>query len=101
VVYLAQQIHQFRLRGKEFAMQHLGSEDQMQQALDDLLASLSPEERLRGLTPDDLLAGLSPEERLRGLAPEDLLRALSPEELERLLQLLQTQTKADDSSRPE
>jgi hypothetical protein len=83
VVYLAQQINQFRLRGKEFAMQHLGSEDQMEQALRDFLATLPPEERLEGL---------SPEERLRGL---------SPEELEHLRQLLQTQTRTDNSSPPQ
>ena len=83
VVYLAQQIQQFRLRGKDFAMQHLGTEDELKQVLRDLLATMSPEERLEGL---------SPEERLRGLAPE---------EVERLRQLLQTQTKADQSSSPE
>jgi hypothetical protein len=65
------------LRGKEFAVQHLGGEDQGQQVLRDILATLPPKERR---------AGLSLEERL-----EDL----SPEELERLQQLLQTPTKAD------
>jgi hypothetical protein len=83
VVYLTQQIYQFRLRGKEFAMQHLGSEDQMERALRDLLTILSPEERLKGL------------------APEERLRGLTPEELERLRQLLQTQTKIDKPSQPE
>lgn len=90
VVYMAQQIQQFRQRGQEFAMQHLGSEDEMKQAWHDLLASLTPEERLEGL---------SPEERLRGLAPEAILRGLPPEELERLRQLLQEQAKTDNSSR--
>jgi hypothetical protein len=101
VVYLAQQIHQFRLRGKEFAMQHLGSEDQMEQALRDFLASLPPGERLEGLSPEERLDGLTPEERLRGLAPEELVRGLTPEDLERLRQLLQAQTRTDNSSRPE
>jgi hypothetical protein len=110
VVYLAQQIHQFRLLGREFAMQHLGADDQMEKAWRELLANLSPEERLWGLAPEELLRALPPEERLRGLPPEerlrglsleDRLRGLSPEDLERLRQLLQTQTKADDSSRPE
>jgi hypothetical protein len=78
VVYLAQQIHQFRLRGKEFAMQHLGTEDELKQVLRDLLATMAPEERLEGL---------SPEERLRGLSPEDL---------ERLRQLLQAQTQTEN-----
>ena len=91
-VYLAQQIHQFNLRGKEFAMQHLGSEDQMQQVLRDFLATLPPKERLKSLSVEERLEGLSPEERLKGL---------SSEELERLKQLLQTRTKADNSSRSE
>jgi hypothetical protein len=86
VVYLGQQIHQFRLRGKEFAMQHLGAEDQMEKVLRDFLATLPPEERLEGL---------SPAERLRGLSPEDLLRGLSPDDRERLRQLLQNQNKTE------
>jgi hypothetical protein len=110
VVYMGQQIHQFHLRGKEFAMQHLGSEDEMVQTLRDFLATLSPEERLaglspkerlRGLPPEERLKGLSPEERLRGLPPEERLRGLTPEELERLRQLLQIQTKTDNPSHPE
>jgi hypothetical protein len=99
VVYLAQQIHQFQLRGKEFAMQHLGTEDQMPQALRDFLASLPIEDRLLGLSDEKkqqvvrtLLASLPLEERLRGL---------SPEEVERLRQLLQTQAKPENGSRPE
>jgi hypothetical protein len=64
-------------------MQHLGSEDQMQQALRDFLATLSPEERLEGL---------SPKKRLEGL---------SPEELERLRQVLPARTNADNPARPE
>ncbi|MBV9123783.1 MAG: hypothetical protein JO112_10535 [Planctomycetes bacterium] len=61
-------------------MQHLGAEDQMEQALKDFLATLPPKERLEGL---------SPEERLEGL---------SPEELERLRQLLLSEKKPDNSS---
>lgn len=110
VVYVAQQIQQFRLLGKEFAMQHLGSEDQMEQVLLDILASLppekrrnvlSPEERLEGLSPEERLKGLSPKERVEGLSPDDLIRVLTPEALERLRQLLQSGTKPDTSSRPE
>src|SRR5207253_804061 len=65
VVYLAQQITQFHLRGKEFAMQHLGTEDEMQQALRDIVATLPPEERLEGLSPEERLRGLTPAERER------------------------------------
>ena len=81
VAYLAQQIHLFRRLGKEFAMQHLGSEE-LQRVWRDILADTPPEERLEGL---------SAEERLKGL---------SAEELERLRQLLQTQGKANGSSPP-
>src|SRR5262245_4712846 len=102
VVYLAQQIQQFRQRGKEFAMQHIGSEDEMKEAWDNVLNNLTPEDRRQVLSTmpvEERLEGLAPEERLRGLAPEDLLRSLPPEELERLRQLLQEQAKTDDSSR--
>jgi hypothetical protein len=110
VVYLAQQIYQFRLRGKEFAMQHLGSEDQMDQALRAFVATLPPKERVEGLSPQERLLGLSlgdflatlpPAERLKGLSPEERLQGLSPVELERLRQLLRAQTKADNGTSPE
>ncbi|MBV9123070.1 MAG: hypothetical protein JO112_06920 [Planctomycetes bacterium] len=116
VVYLGQQIIQFQLRGKEFAMQHLGTDNQMAQALQDLLYLLPPEERLRGLRedqlaqalqdllallpPKDRLKGLSPKDRLKGLSPEEHLEGLSPEELERLRQLLLTEKKPGSSSPP-
>ncbi len=80
VVYLAQQVRQFRLLGKDFAMQHLGTEDQGLKALHDFLAALPLEERLEGL---------SPEQRLEGLSLEDRLRGLTPEQRERLRVLLQ------------
>jgi hypothetical protein len=103
VVYLAQQISQFRFRGKEFAMQHLGAEDELKQVMRGLWAVMSPEERQEVLskTARDLLATLPPKERLEGLSPEELLRSLSPEALERLRQLLQTQARADNPPRPE
>jgi hypothetical protein len=110
VIYLAQQIHQFRLLGEEFAMQHLGAEDQMKQVLRDILTTMTPEERLEGLSPEDRVRGLPAEDRVRGLpaedrvrglSPEELLRGLTPEELDRLRQLLQTQTKTNGPSRSE
>ncbi len=88
VVYLAQQIHQFRLLGKEFAMQHLGTEDELKKVMRDLWTVMSPEEKKQ--VGRDLFATLSPEE---------LLEDLPPENLERLRQLLQTKTKADNASR--
>jgi hypothetical protein len=110
MVYVTQQIRQFERLGKDFAMQHLGAEDQMPQFLHDFLASLSLEERLVGMSPEELLRGLSPEVLLKSLPPEVLLKSLSPEvllkslppeALERLRQLLQAQANADNSSRPE
>jgi hypothetical protein len=92
VVYLAQQINQFRLQGQEFAMQHLGAQDELKRVLRDLWATMTPEERSEVFPV---------EERLKGLSPEELLRGLTPEAKERLRQLLQSQTRADDSSRPE
>jgi hypothetical protein len=55
--------------GKEFARQHLGSEE-WHRVGRDIRADVPPEERLRGLTVEDL-------------------RQLPPEELERFRQLLQ------------
>jgi hypothetical protein len=89
VVYLAQQIQQFQLRGEEFAMQHLGTEDEMQQALLDIVASLPPKQRLAGLSPKELLASLSPKELLASLSPKELLASLSPEVKEALRRQLQ------------
>jgi hypothetical protein len=82
VTYLAQQIHLFRQLGKEFAMQHLGSEE-LQRVWRDILAD----------TPA--------EERLEGLSAEEVLKGLSREQLERLRQLLQEQAKANGSAPPE
>ncbi len=99
VVYLAQQIHQFHRQGKEFAMQHLGVDQEFVKAMRDLWESMTPDEREAFWPAEELVKKLSPEKRLQGLSPEDLLRALAPEERDRLRQLLQTQTKSDDPSR--
>jgi hypothetical protein len=93
VVYLAQQVHQFRRQGKEFAMQHLGADQELVKVMRDIWESMSPEER-------KVVFRLSPQERLEGLSLEERLEGLTPDDLERLRQLLQSQTKADDSSRP-
>jgi hypothetical protein len=63
VVYLAQQIHQFRLAGEEFAMQHLGADTELAKVLRDILATMTPEERMQGLSAEERLRGLSAEER--------------------------------------
>ncbi len=98
VAYLAQQIQQFQQKGAEFAMQHLGIEDEMEQALLDLVASLPPEKRLAGLDRaqrlagldlQDLVASLPPAQRLAGLSTEEVLAGLSPEAKEALRKQLQ------------
>ena len=38
------------------------------------LAEMTPEERLRGLSPEDLVRSLRPEDRLLGLSTEELVR---------------------------
>jgi hypothetical protein len=106
VVYVAQQINQFRLQGKEFVMQHLGAEQELVKVMRDIWDTLSSEDRVKVFgfsefpTREQLLAPTL-KERLKGLSPEERLIGLSPEELEQLRQLLQTQAKADDASRPE
>jgi hypothetical protein len=89
VKYMAQQIKQFKDRGVEFAMQHLGTEDEMDQAFRDLMASLPLEERLALLSPEERLIGLSPEKRVAGLSPDERLIGLSPEEKEIIRKRLQ------------
>jgi hypothetical protein len=89
VVYLAQQIQQFQQKGAEFAMQHLGTEDEMEQALLAVVASLPTEKLLAGLDRRKLMASLPPKERLAGLSAQDLLASLSPEVRESLRTQLQ------------
>jgi hypothetical protein len=80
MVYLAQQINQFRQLAKEFAMQHLGAEEELRQVFRDMWETMSEEER-EEVWPV--------KKRLKGVTPEQLLQDLSPEDRERLRQLLQ------------
>jgi hypothetical protein len=84
--YVVQQVVQFRSQGKEFAMQHLGADNEMLQVWKDIL---------KKLPADDLLEMLTVEDRLKGLPAEDLVRGMEPAELERLRQLLQAPRKQD------
>lgn len=79
-------------------MQHLRTEDQMPQLLSDFLASLTLEERLRGLSAEQKRQAVR--DLLASLPPEEWPRELSPEERERLRQVLQVQAKAENPSRP-
>jgi hypothetical protein len=103
VVYLTQQIQQFHMRGEEFAMQHLGTEDELKQVLREIVATMSREERLHLLSEDEwkqslpeIVATLSLRERLEErsadvlkpvlrkivttMPPEERLEGLSAEE---------------------
>jgi hypothetical protein len=57
------------------------------ESLDRILASLPPEERMKGLPA---------EERVKGLSAEELARALAPETLQALTQLLKANGHTDD-----
>jgi hypothetical protein len=105
VVYLTQQIQQFRLHREEFAMQHLGTEDELKHVLREILLTMSPQERLETFSKKDLkqllpeiLATISVEERLEGLSEEERLQGLTPEQLDRLRQLLEQRRPANGSN---
>ena len=57
---------------------------------EEVLAKLTPEERLEGLPLEELLKRVSPEERLKGLPPEEFLKRLTKEEIEAYLKKLST-----------
>jgi hypothetical protein len=59
-----------------------------------LIARLASEERLAGLAPEERLAGLAPEERLAGLAPEERLAGLAPDEMIALLEQIEVYLRA-------
>jgi hypothetical protein len=52
-----------------------------QDALNDLIAIATPEQRLAGLAPEQVFAAFAPEQRLAGLAPEQRLAGLAPEQV--------------------
>jgi hypothetical protein len=101
MAYMARQISQFRLSGKEFAMQHLGADKEMHDSLKDIIKKLPLADRLDFVSVEEFpveerLKGLPAEERLKGLRPEELLRSLAPHELARLRTLLE-QSQAPDA----
>ena len=75
--YTLQQIEQFRKLGKEFAMQHAGTEymgeveEELQTAV---LETIPVEKRLRGLSPEEILRRFTPEELADGLSKEQAAR---------------------------
>ncbi|HEV3436653.1 MAG TPA: hypothetical protein VG122_04800 [Gemmata sp.] len=66
----------------------------VRQSIDELLRSLPPEERLKGLPAEELRTALPVEERLKGLSVEEMIRAIPPGTLEALTR----QLKGNDSS---
>ena len=62
--------------------------DFVRETIDELLASLSAEERLKGLPAEELRKRLPVEERLKGLSAEEVIKALPPETLEALARQL-------------
>jgi hypothetical protein len=62
----------------------------VRESVDKFLASLTPEERIKGLSPAARLDGLPAEERLKGLSMEEVIQALPPETLAALARHLRT-----------
>lgn len=61
---------------------------------EELLARLTPEQRLAGLPAEKLLEQLSPEQRLAGLSVEKVLEQLSPDQIESYLRRLRQESPA-------
>ena len=70
----------------------------VRQSIDQLLASLPAEERLKGLPAEERLKGLAAEERLKGLSADEVVKALSPETLEALARRLKANGSSPQSS---
>ena len=91
VVYLAQQVQQFHSLGEEFAMQHLGTEDELITVLRDMWKAMPPKERLKMFDPEELKQ-LGTEDELitvlrdmwKAMPPKDRLKMFDPEELKQL-----------------
>ena len=88
--YVLQQVARFRKMGKEFAMQHAGTEylDEVEEELQTIMDGMPVENRLRGLPTEEVLRRYTPEEILRRFTPEELADGLSKEQAARLRELL-------------
>ena len=62
----------------------------VRETIDEVLANLPAEERLKGLPAEELRKRLSAEERLKGLSADEVVRALSPEVREALVRQIKT-----------
>ena len=74
--YVLQQVARFRKMGKEFAMQHAGTEylDEVEEELQSIMDGMPVENRLRGLPADEVLRRFTPEELAEGLSEEQAAR---------------------------
>ncbi len=99
VVYLAQQVQQFKLQGEAFAMQHLGAEDEMNRVLCEILYSLPVEQRVALLSEREILEHFSVDKLLANIPLEQLLQVLSAEQREELRKLL-ARKDPEDSAGP-
>ena len=54
----------------------------VRESLNQILASLTPEQRLKGMSAEERLKGMPAEERLKGLSADEVVKALPPEILE-------------------
>lgn len=91
VVYLAQQVQQFHSLGEEFAMQHLGTEDELITVLRDMWKAMPPKERAKMFDPEEVKQFGAREELVpvlrdmwKAMTPELRLRILDPEEMKQL-----------------
>jgi hypothetical protein len=98
VKYVVQQIRQFKHLGREFAMQHLGSEEEMQQVLRDALDALIREGGMTVSELYELVPALPQELRFAGMTPEQIIAALTPEKREQLRLLLQSDEDKERST---
>jgi hypothetical protein len=83
VVYIAQQIQQFRLQGSEFAMQHAGAETDLVKVMRDIWNTMTPQERedIFGVTPEQARGRVPREELLQQVTVEEWLQHVPVEEL--------------------
>jgi hypothetical protein len=74
--YVLQQVARFRKMGKEFAMQHAGTEylDEVEDELKTILHGMPVDVRLHGLSPHEIVQRLTPEELAEGLSEEQAAR---------------------------
>jgi len=68
-------------------------EDFKREIRQEVLAELTPEERLEGMSPQERVAGMSPREIAAGIDVAGFLQSLPPEEIERCLKQRRTRRK--------